>query len=302
MSYSFDGGPLNGNKPHPHARMQLHFKKGYPVRDINYLDALYYNAEVVKDSFREPFDVFFSGGIDSEVVVRVNHDLGIKQNVVIIRMENDYNVQDVTSALRVCDTIGIKPTVIDWNLKRFIENDAYDFYQRHYTPVIGWMTRMAWVDLVDNIPVFCGAEPFWQREEAEYTKRISNVWKFHWHEDDFTLSLYGNYKQREIVGEWWCYTPEPSMSFHKLPAVKSMLQDQFPGMQNCWPLRHRIYSELWDNIHHRPKLVGYEGHGAPWSYPQFMLDFENAVMEQNVKTHHTRYKYTQQQLESIFNG
>ncbi len=302
MYYSFDGGPINGNKQHPHARFDLHLKKGFKVKQLNYFDALFYNAEMVRDNFNGPFDVFFSGGIDSEIVVRVNQDLGIKQNVVIIRMEDNHNIQDVTYALEVCKCLNIKPTIIDWNLRRFIENDAQDYYNKSFSPILAMMARWAWFDLVDNTPVFAAGEPFWRREVEDYSVRANDMWKLYWTEDGFASSFYANISKRTVVGEWYNYTPEVALSFHHLPDIKNLLADQFPGMKNSEPLRLQIHKYLWDDIIPRPKFIGYEGVNAPRTYPDFMDAFQREVVAENVKTRNTRYKYTVQQLENIFNG
>lgn len=302
MSYSFDDGPINGEKQHPFSKFKLHFKKGFNVKQLNYFDALFHNATVVRDSFSEPFDVFLSGGIDSEIVVRVNHDLGIKQNVVIVRMEDNHNIQDFTAAMHICNDLGIKPTIIDWNLRRFMENDAYDCYQRTFCPLIGRMVRWAWFDLVDNIPVFGEGEPYWQRETDDYNDAPLDVWKFHWHEDFFTTAFQANISKRTVIGEWYNYTPEPVMAYHHMPLARELFADRFRGLKDCWPIRVRIHKQLWPEIQDREKLVGYEGGGSPHTYPDFMADFQKQVMAENIKTGNTRYKYTTQQLENIFNG
>lgn len=302
MSYSFDDGPINGEKQHPFSKFKLHFKKGFRVKQLNYFDALFHNATVVRDSFSEPFDVFLSGGIDSEIVVRVNHDLGIKQNVVVVRMEDNHNIQDFTAAMHICNDLGIKPTIIDWNLRRFMENDAYDCYQRTFCPLIGRMVRWAWFDLVDNIPVFGEGEPYWQRETDDYNDAPLDVWKFHWHEDFFTTAFQANISKRTVIGEWYNYTPEPVMAYHRMPLARELFADRFRGLTDCWPIRVKIHKQLWPEIQDREKMVGYEGGGSPHTYPDFMADFQKQVMAENIKTGNTRYKYTTQQLENIFNG
>ena len=58
----------------------------------------------------------------------------------------------------------IKLNIIDWNLQKFFENDAYDLFQKTYSIYPARMLRHAWFDLLDNIPVMCEGEPYWRRE------------------------------------------------------------------------------------------------------------------------------------------
>jgi asparagine synthetase B (glutamine-hydrolysing) len=81
----------------------------------SYKEELLTNASLIRDSFNEPFDLMLSGGVDSEVILRCYLELKIPINVFVFRYENNYNLPDVTHALRICKELNVTPTVIDFN-------------------------------------------------------------------------------------------------------------------------------------------------------------------------------------------
>ena len=297
MSYSFDNGPINGAKPSFNSIFKLHFKEGTTYKKMSYYDALYYNTRIMKDNFAEPFDVLLSGGIDSEVVVRLFKEEGVRQNVFTIRLENDLNIRDVTSAINICNELNIKLNIIDWNLKKFIEHDAYDMFSKTFSPMIDRMVRHAWFELFDNIPVMGEGEPYWRRElGADHTKKSD--WKLYWVEDYFTASIYANTINRPIISEWYNYTPEIVMNYPELPIVKKLLNDEIPGKQSCWSIRTEIHHHLWPTIGAKPKLAGYEGQeNMPGTRPDFLQDFHTKYVD---GVSNQGYKFSKEELLEIF--
>lgn len=296
MSYSFDNGPISGPKLSKDSIFKLQFAKGIQVKDLDYYNALKYNAQMVAENFTGPFDILLSGGIDSEIVVRMNHLLGIKQNVFTFRLENDYNIRDVESAKQICDNLGIKLNIVDWNLQNWVENDAYEVYQKTYSPIIERMVRFDWFKYFDNVIVMGEGEPYWRRDlEGDYTKK--STWHLLWTEDYFMSSMYANLTGQTVIGEWYNYTPEVVKSFHKFPFVKKLLNDEIPGKVSCWSSRTEIHKELFPDINHKIKLVGYEGGGGnPFDRPPFMTAFQEEVIG---STSNTSYKFKVEEIDNL---
>lgn len=295
MSYSFDDQPEYIPKPNKSATFKLHFKKGLEVKDLSYLDALIYNGQMLKDNYSEPFDVLLSGGIDSEVVVRTFHKIGARQNVYTFRLEDDLNKRDVESAIQICNDMGIKLNIIDFNLKKWFENEAHNIYNITHLPTVEKLVRFSYYSYLDNIPVLGEGEPYWRRElNGNYSTKSD--WKLHLVEYDFMHSMYGKQFGRTIIGEWYLYAPEVLLSFHKIPLIQKLLNDEIPGKISSWSSRTEIHRELWPGISTKPKLVGYEGDGHPFKKPDYMLEFENTVM---ANTSNICYKYSTDEVDNF---
>jgi hypothetical protein len=274
QSYSFDDGPLRGNKPTTDSTFKLHFKPNIKTKEMNFFDALYYNARMVADNYSGKFDVCFSGGIDSELVIRINKELGIKQDVYFVKFENEYNGQDYRDAVRICEQLDIPLKTIDFNLEKFVENDLYGYCRKTNLFSIERIIRLAWLDLFDNTVVMGEGEPYWKRNLVNDFSQRSD-WSLWWVEDYFTTAIYADQIGRKVIGEWYNYTPEVVNAWHKLPFLRDTLfADKLHGKLSCWSSRREVYVERWKDIYNRPKYSGYEGAtGAPGTMPPFMEAF-----------------------------
>jgi hypothetical protein len=295
MSYSFDGNEY-GSKKNKNSVMSINFNNKVSKSLPTYKDALFNNARIMRDSYREPFDICLSGGIDSEVVIRVFKELGITHNTFIFRCENNYNVRDVTGAISLCEELNIPYKIIDFNLQQFYENDAIELLRQTYTPYAGRLPRLKFIDYLDNIPIFCDGEPYWKRLLGnDYSQK--SKWVFELAEQSYGVSIYANQINRLVIGDWYEYTPEVILTYAQLPYVQKLLNDQIVGKTSNVTSKVSIHQEYFPSIKHREKLVGYEGeNGEIGSRPDFMSDFYNNYM-QTIKN--TTFKYTESELFSL---
>lgn len=298
MSYRFDDGNLLGSKTSKNSIFKLVFPQTINCSDMDYYVALEHNARMVAENFSGPFDVLLSGGIDSEVVVRINHRLKIKQRVHIFRLENDYNIRDVQSAKLICNDLGIKLNIIDWNLQKWIENDAEQVYNQTFSPLIERMVRFAWFKYFDNVIVMGEGEPYWRRDLGSDYEQKSH-WHLHWTEDYFMSSIFANLSGQTVIGEWYNYTPEVVKSFHKLPLMRKLFNDEIRGKQSSWSIRTEIHKKFFPEIRPKFKLVGYEGFNYPFTRPEFMTKFQKEIIG---NTSNFGYKFHEHDLDNMNNG
>jgi hypothetical protein len=286
MSYSFDGIEY-GKKLTKQSIFSINFNQKIKKDSIpSYKDALYNNARIMRDSFAEPFDVLFSGGIDSEAVVRTFKDLGIRHNTFIFRLENNYNIRDVDDAETICQQINIPYKIIDFNLQNFFEQDALSYFNKSFIPRAGRIPRLKWIEYLDNIPVFCDGEPYWKRIYGEDYSQKSE-WHLQLGEDAYSSSLYAHNIGRDVIGDWYEYTPEIMLSHLQHPMTQQLLNDEKNGKQSSWSSRGHMHQEIWPEIKIRKKLVGYEGvAGEPGTGPDFIGNFQRSFMEGVANTKH----------------
>lgn len=295
MWYTYDDLPPNQPKPKPDSVLNLHFDKSYKLLDIDYFEALRRNALLLQEIYGGPFDVMLSGGIDSEVIVRMNHMLGIKQNVYTFRFENDINFYDVYSALTICNDLGIKLNLIDFNVQKFFENEAEHYYKISYPSVVEKLVRFKFYEYMDHIPVAGDGEPYWVRDEWD-NFNVKSTWSMLFWEFDYAHATYSRAVNRTVIGEWYQFTPEIWTSFIKLPKVVSLLNDDISGRLSSWSYRTELHQTLWPTIRRKPKLVGYEGlHSKPWR-PEYMTEFQKTFMPKDAA-----FRFTVQDMQNLFN-
>ena len=83
-------------------------------------------ARLVRDSTELPIDVLFSGGIDSEVVVRSFVAAGVAIRIVILRFAGGLNAHDIRYAVDYCEQAGLAYSFVDLDLLDFWENGLLD--------------------------------------------------------------------------------------------------------------------------------------------------------------------------------
>ena len=266
MTYSFDGVP-NAIKTDRRSFLDLHFNVPDDIVPMSYHNALKQNATIMRDSFSEPFDVLLSGGIDSEVMVRTFKELGIKHNTFIFRYEDDLNIRDINSSIQICEALNIPYKIIDFNLSKFYETEAADIFAKTLVPDVASLSRFKWLDYLDNVPVFGEGEPYWKRDlGGDYKKK--SPWSFHLTERQFFIGLNSHYVNRPIVGEWYLYTPDITISHYREPLIQNLLDDILIGKESTLSSRLPLHRNYWPDIRDKSKLTGYEGPtGKPLENP-----------------------------------
>lgn len=171
--------------------------------------------------------VFYSGGIDSEVVIRSFLELGVKPHVVTAIIL-DSNAEDVTMATRFCFDNGLRQEFITLDPKRWVDEfffakiEEYNCFWLH-TMFYAWM-----LETVDpDFPVFgCGTigsglkDPY----RVHFERREEDFFVL---ENDYFLSIYLwlDRKKRNGCPRFWIYTPELIQAYLTHPLVEFYLRD-----------------------------------------------------------------------------
>jgi hypothetical protein len=293
MSYSFDDIEF-GIKTKNTKNFKINFNKKIQQPLPTYKDALYNNAILMRENYAEPFDVCLSGGSDSEVVVRVFKDLKIKHNTFIFRLEDDLNYRDVQNAISLCHQLNIPYSVIDFNMRKFFENEAYDLFSKYLTTCVFSLARIKWFDFLDNIPIFGEGEPYLKRQlEADYSCKSS--WIYDMSESVYSYSIAAKRMNRIAIGDWYEYTPHILLSSFQLPIIKSLVNDEIPGKLSNRSSKSLMHNHIWPEMQYKPKLIGYEGHGEQGTYPDYIKEFERHLSSVS----DTEIWYSTSQLENF---
>ena len=251
---------------------------------MNYFDELFENARNIRDITSGPLDLMFSGGIDSEVVLRVYKELNIPINVFIFKYEDMLNYREFDHAIKVCTDLNVKHTVIDFNVKRFFENDAYDIWCKCKTSSSSWLPHMKLTEYLDNTPIIASGEPYWKKQD-------DGSWVFELEEDAKFWTIYHKTIGRTAITDWYEYRPEVMLSHMQLPRVQQLLNNQVPGKTSTVSSKALIHQAKWDDIIIRAKMVGFEKDLIPSkeSKPSYMLEFDKHYCS---KINSAIHKYT----------
>lgn len=255
---------------------------------MHYYDELYENARKLRDLIVGPMDLLFSGGIDSEVILRVYRDLKIPINVFIFKYEDMLNYREFNHAVKVCEDLNVNSTVVDFNVSKFFENDAYDIWTKCYCNSSGWLPHMKMTEYLDNTPVFGSGDPYWRKQD-------DGTWMFEIDEGAKFWTQYHSKIGRVAVTDWYEYSPEVILSHMQLPRIQQLINNQQPGKTSSFSNKSPVHKDHWHDIVIRPKMVGFERDKEieKNSKPEFMLEFERQYTS---KVNSVTYRYTADEI------
>jgi len=281
LSWTYNDGPEYGLKLSPQAKMNfiLRNKITRPVK--SYHEELLENGKVIYERFNKPLGLLFSGGVDSEIVLRVYLDLKIPIKVYIFKYENDYNIIEFTHAIETCKKLNVTPVVIDFNLEKFFENEAYDFMLKTYAMGPGWLPQMKMTDYIDEIPIIASGEPYFRRTSKDWTKNYP--WVFQIDEHSHHWAVYHLAIGRTAITDWYEYSPEILVAFSQLPYIQDLINDRVQGKLSTETSKVMIHQAYWPDITPRTKLIGFEGPNPDKEkiFPPFMEEFDRQYTKAN---------------------
>lgn len=263
IEWSYDDIPFSP----PLAENSKFDLKLYPVKNLvvkSYYDELLNNASKIRDSFQEPINVFFSGGINSQIILRSYLDLKIPINVYIIKFNNDINLSDVSTAINICQSLDIRYQTINFDLKSFFENEAESIYDRCFSLDPIKLILIKSTEKIDGVSIFGTGEFYFILD--------NNTWRLKLTEENFKISTSLVKFNRPIISNWFYYSPELLLSFVNHTTVNQLLNNEISGKESSLSIRGTLHKEFWKNFVDRRKTIGFENY-EKYLLPEYILEF-----------------------------
>lgn len=248
---------LYGFREHPYEKFTVdvgkidkdHYSKS------NWVQEQYRIAELVTHDFGSDFNVMFSGGTDSEIVLRALKHIGAKPNVFFIRFNNGYNHTDYLEAIRITDDMNIKFNVIDFDVVQFYKSgQATEFSKDIQCRQMAYLVVLHHI-LKLNTPSIMGGELFFQRT----TNIDGGKWHYSFRENEDGAAMRFSIKYNiPLVNEWFSYTPEVMAYYIMNPKIQNLFNDRYNYKLGSPSTKNSILREYMPEIVCSMKLTGYE--------------------------------------------
>lgn len=200
--------------------------------------------------------LFFSGGVDSEVMLRSYLESGIKPEIYIVRYENDYNIYDVSYAIAICSSLNLDYHLIDFNLTKFYENDAEAIADQAQIDRPRMLPHLKFTEAADGLIIVGHADVRYFRQDGDYTKK--GVWLAEDSEHDIACDKYNILHDRPAIYQWWRWTPGLVLSYTKMKWFKQLVNDEFPGKLGINSSKIIGYRESYPDLLFRKKSTGFD--------------------------------------------
>jgi hypothetical protein len=200
--------------------------------------------------------ILFSGGVDSEIVLRSYLKIGANPKVYIIRYENDYNIYDVSYAVTICSLLNVDYTIVDFNLQKFYENDAEKISELAQICRPRALPYCKFIELIDGLPILGEGDPYWVRLTDDYT--VKGKWRFRELETFIGWYKYALYLNKDSVVQFFKWTPGIVLSHTKLIWLKKLVNDEYYGRMGTNSTKIIGYREIYPDLIERKKQTGFE--------------------------------------------
>ena len=272
-NWQYGDGPLNGR--HTFGKV---FKTNYGRCYENigsYKEELVKVAKSTVDSFaNQKFKLLFSGGSDSEVVLRSYLAIKHPIEVVIYRYENDFNLYDVSYAVTICNLLGVEYKIIDFNLGKFFENDAERYAELAEIDRPAALPYLNFLEMSDDIPILGQGDPWWFRKQGiDYS--IKGEWGYGDMEvftgsSKFLLAI-----NKPGIPTWFKWRPGLVWAYTNLEWFKILTNDGIIGKSGVSSTKLQGYKEVFPDMLARSKATGLEKISA------LVSEFETFLFKKN---------------------
>ena len=227
------------------------------VKIQNFKDAVLYNARTTADFYEgKKFGLLFSGGSESELILRAYKEIGKEVKAYIFRYENDINLYDVSYAVTIAESLSVEYKVIDFNLNSFYLNQAESISDIAQIDRPRALPQLKFLDFIDEIPIAGASDPTWFRQHDNY--QVDSEWLMCDWEHDIGWSKYVQEINRPAIMEWFKWTPEIVVGFTKMKWFELLVGNKIPGKLGTNSTKLQGYKEAYPEMINRIKKTGFE--------------------------------------------
>ncbi len=224
-------------------------------------------ARLVRDSTELPLNVLFSGGADSEVVVRSFAAAGIATKISILRFRDGLNQHDIRYAIDFCEQAGLAFEFVDLDLLKFWENELFDYAEKSSCVSPQHCATMWLCDQVDGLPIIGAGECYLTIDyvddyfEGRFVPGKSpyrvGSWDLCEREKDASWYRFLINTGRPGLGGFFQYTPELMYSFLADDWTRKLVRCEVEGEVENSNTKLAVYKRYFD-LRDRPKYTGFE--------------------------------------------
>jgi hypothetical protein len=207
IKYGYDGIFDYNFRDDPNQKYSLKFTKA-EQSVLDYKNESIRTANLIKEkSNNETIWISYSGGIDSECIIKSFLEAKIDFKLAMNRFKNDMNEYDLFYARKFCQEHDLKLYEFEIDVEKFLENDLeeYAFELNCNSPI--FPTHLFLWDKLDGFIVGGHGDPIFRRIEN------TNNWYFQVKENEDVVYRYLKWRNRNGAPSFYSYTPEMILSF-----------------------------------------------------------------------------------------
>lgn len=221
----------------------------------NWLQEQYRTADLVSKEFGKDLSVMFSGGTDSEIVLRSFLNIGVTPNIYFIKFTNDANIEDYYEVQKVCKELNVKFNTIEFDVIDFYKSGAaHEFAKELQCRQIAYLT-IYYNILKMQLPAVMGGEMLLRR----HVTTTDSKWYYCIRENEDASAMRFSIKYNiPLVNEWFSYTPEMIGYYLENPDIQSLITERYNYKLASVSSKNEILYQLMPELVKKTKTTGYE--------------------------------------------
>jgi hypothetical protein len=212
-------------------------------------------ADSIYREYGKEFALFLSGGTDSEIVLRNFKEIGVTPRCFTIKMENDYNIQDVIESQNICNELGVNLEIIDFKIKDFVyDGEADEFAKSIQCTQIAYCTVLYNIKQV-GLPAVMGGELMLRRN----IHSDPSTWYFCFRENEDACAMrFSLAYNLPLVNEYFSYTPELMLHYLENPDIQKLISNKHNYKLSSVTSKNAILKQLVPELRVKTKTHGFE--------------------------------------------
>lgn len=244
------------------AEDQFEFELGHlRMPPKSFAAELHYALTRLVDTHGTKLTLFYSGGSDSEVILRTLVSMGVRPEVHVIKFSDDLNAHETDHADTLCEALDLRPFIWHHDFTKFIQEQQYlELGVKWQCTQIAYLTVLKYAMNVDRT-VIMGGEVYLQKHQvADGAVHSPSEWYYVYREDEDGVTYrYSNATGHKIINEVFTYTPALLYSYLVHPMVASVAANEVPGKITLLSIKRKVYEEcLGYPLTAQVKYHGYE--------------------------------------------
>lgn len=200
--------------------------------------------------------LMLSGGSDSELVARTFKNIKCPIRCVTIKMENEYNIEDVISAQKIANDLEINLEIVDFNIRDFYNSgEALDLGKKLQCSQIAYLMVYKVIEKL-NQPAMMGGEIVLSRN----VNQSSSFWCYSFLEnDDASAIRFSQLTQIPLINEWFSYTPELLLKWLESRTIRKLIATSKSNYKlSSISSKSKVLLELCPSLEMQKKRHGFE--------------------------------------------
>lgn len=250
----------------------------------DWVNEQYRTADAIYQEFGKDLMVMFSGGTDSEIVLRAFKHIGITPRAVFVKFKYDYNIADLYMAEKIAQNMGIKIEVVEFDVKDFYHSgQAWEFAAEIQCRQMAYLTVYHHIRKLQT-PAVMGGEMLFKR----HVDRAGSRWYYCIREnEDASAMRFSNKYEIPLVNEWFSYTPEMMGYYLEHPKIRWLFSERYNYKLSSVSSKNTILHQYMPDLLEKRKTHGYER----------LLGFNGETYAELYKSH---VKRLESSLDGIF--